>query len=261
MPKPRITFVERPSPNFNDRKGQAISFLIIHYTAMDSAEAAIQRLCDPKTEVSSHYVVAKDGVIYRLVDEENRAWHAGISSWDGHSDLNSSSIGIEIDNNGEEPFNKVQMDVVIALCRDIIARRKIRTFYVIGHSDIAPDRKEDPGQLFDWVGSNLGMMAAPADIDYKSSASWTDAQVLQKLTLLGYAAHNDLKTLVTAFQRHWQQEIFATPEKVGAPDAETKARLASLLRRKAISDGIRKSRESKSRLRSKSKSRSRSKSK
>jgi N-acetylmuramoyl-L-alanine amidase len=246
MPKPRITFVERPSPNFNDRKGQSILFLVIHYTAMDNAEDAIQRLCDPKTEVSSHYVVGKDGTIYRLVDEENRAWHAGVSFWDGHSDLNSSSIGIEIDNTGAEPYNQVQMNAVIALANDIIARRKIRTFYVVGHSDIAPDRKEDPGQFFDWIGSKLGMMATPADVDYKTSASWTDTQVLAKLNLLGYATKNDLKTLVTEFQRHWQQEIFATPDKVGIHDAETRARLASLLRRKAISNGMRKSRLQKS---------------
>ena len=247
MPKQsKLTFVERPSPNFGDRKGQSVTFLVQHYTGMDTTEHAIQRLCDPAAQVSSHYVVGEDGTIYRLVAEENRAWHAGVSFWEGNTDLNSSSIGIEIANTGDQPYPKVQMDAVIALSNDIISRYKLRPFNVIGHSDIAPDRKQDPGELFDWAGAQLGVWPSPVERDYDASKNWTDQQLVQNLGKLGYRTTIDLKDLVTAFQRHWQPEAFKTPDKVGTADAEAKARLASLVRRKAISDGIRKAKEAKS---------------
>jgi N-acetylmuramoyl-L-alanine amidase len=233
--------VQRPSPNFNDRKGEAVLFLVLHYTAMATTEAAIQRLCDPQAQVSAHYVVGDDGSVYQLVAEDKRAWHAGISFWDSHTDLNSTSIGIEIANPGDVSYPKVQMDAVTILCQDIIRRNKIRALYVVAHSDIAPDRKEDPGNLFDWQGLasvGVGVWPLPAQIDIDTSSKWTDADVIQSLNKFGFVTGQDAKTIVTAFQRHFQPEVFNTPQQVGLIDAQTKARLACLLRRKAISDGI-----------------------
>jgi N-acetylmuramoyl-L-alanine amidase len=237
-----MTFVERPSPNFNDRKGESVQILILHYTGMATAEAAIQRLCDPAAQVSSHYVVDEQGTVYRLVAEDKRAWHAGVSFWDGHTDINSSSIGIEIANTGDQPYPKAQMDAVIALSRDIVNRYKIRSFYVTGHSDIAPDRKQDPGELFDWQmlsANNLGVWPVPTPSDYKTSANWGATEIQAGLVKLGYRSSIDQKTLITAFQRHWQQEAFKTPSQVGTADGETKARLACLIRRKTIADALR----------------------
>lgn len=239
---PRLTFVERPSPNFNDRKGESVQFLVLHYTAMATAEDAIRRLCDPTTGVSAHYVVGEDGTVYRLVAEEKRAWHAGVSFWDGATDLNSSSVGIEIANTGDAPYPEVQMQSVIALSKAIVNRHKIRSFHVVGHSDIAPDRKPDPGELFDWqslAATGLGVWPVPTQADYKTSAGWTDADVQKALGKVGYRPTIDQRVLVTAFQRHFQADIFKTPGKVGIADLETKARLACLVRRKNISDAMR----------------------
>jgi N-acetylmuramoyl-L-alanine amidase len=244
--KVSASFVDRPSPNFNDRKGEAVQFLVLHYTSMATAEAAIQRLCDPASGVSSHYVIDEQGVIYRLVGEDKRAWHAGVSYWDGKTDLNSTSVGIEIANPGDAPYPKAQMDSVIALSRDIVRRHKIRSFYVVGHSDIAPDRKQDPGEFFDWqllAGQSLGVWPQPTAADYKNSAKWDDQALAKVLAKLGYRATIELPTLVTAFQRHFQPEVFKAPApagtKIGTADGETKARLACLLRRKNIADGRR----------------------
>ena len=244
----QLAIVQRQSLNFNERDGASILFLVLHYTAMDTTESAIERLCDPKAEVSAHYVVGDVVVngaatVYQLVDESKRAWHAGVSFWDGHNSLNSPSIGIEIANPGNIPFGKEQMDAVTALCRDIIKRNKIRSFYIIAHSDIAPDRKQDPGELFDWQGLasvGIGVWPVPAQIDIDTSSKWTDADVMRSLNKFGFVTGQDLKTLVTAFQRHFQPEAFKTPQQagVGVADDQTKARLACLLRRKAISDGL-----------------------
>jgi N-acetylmuramoyl-L-alanine amidase len=233
--------VQRQSPNWNERNGASVLFLVLHYTAMDTTEAAIERLCDPKAEVSAHYVVGDDGTVYQLVAEDKRAWHAGVSFWDGHTDLNTTSIGIEIANTGDVAYPKVQMDAVTILCQDIIKRNKIRSLYVVAHSDIAPDRKQDPGNLFDWQGLasvGVGVWPVPAQIDIDTSSKWTDADVVQSLNKFGFVTGQDEKTLVTAFQRHFQPEVFNTPQQVGLVDDQTKARLACLLRRKAISDGI-----------------------
>lgn len=142
------------SPNFDDRKGQPIDMLVLHYTDMLSAQAAIDHLCAAESHVSAHYVVAEDGEIYQLVDEEMRAWHAGESFWRGHSNVNSRAIGIEIANpghtHGYRAFPELQMQSVITLCREILARHAIPARNVVGHSDIAFLRKTDPGELFDW---------------------------------------------------------------------------------------------------------------
>ncbi|TMJ57312.1 MAG: N-acetylmuramoyl-L-alanine amidase [Alphaproteobacteria bacterium] len=149
---------ERLSPNHGSRGDppniRAIDMLVLHYTGMQSAAEAIDRLCDPEARVSSHYVVEEDGAIWRLVPEERRAFHAGISCWEGEQDLNRCSIGIEIVNPGHEwgyrPFPEVQMAAVERLCRDILSRHRIPPYRIVGHSDIAPDRKSDPGELFAW---------------------------------------------------------------------------------------------------------------
>ncbi len=142
------------SPNFDARKEPVIDMLVLHYTDMLTTQAAIDHLCNADSKVSSHYVVGEDGEIYRLVEESQRAWHAGESYWRGHSNINGRSIGIEIANtghsNGYQAFPEVQMQSVIDLCHDIIKRHDIPDRNVVGHSDVAFLRKMDPGELFDW---------------------------------------------------------------------------------------------------------------
>ena len=241
--KQSLVVVDHPSPNFNERKGHPVQFLVLHYTAMATAQAAIDHLCDPTTQVSSHYVIDEQGTVYRLVAEDKRAWHAGVSYWQGAVDLNTTSIGIEIANPGDVPYTKPQMDAVISLSQDIVNRYKIQPLCVVAHSDIAPDRKQDPGALFDWRGlaqNKLGLWPAPASVDYNKSQAWQDADLLSALNQLGYDAKLTLVDLVTAFQRHFRPEVFQTNIGVGVADSETKARLANLLRRKNISAGMRK---------------------
>jgi N-acetylmuramoyl-L-alanine amidase len=144
-----------PSPNFGERRGVvAPDLVVLHYTGMDTADAAIARLTDPSSEVSAHYLVDIDGAVMRLVTEEMRAWHAGASSWGGARDINSRSIGIEIVNPGSElgfpPFPEPQMRVLEALLTDILARHEIVPERVVGHACVAPGRKRDPGEKFDW---------------------------------------------------------------------------------------------------------------
>lgn len=140
-----------PSPNFGDRRGGARPRLIVlHYTAMDSLAAARARLCDPETEVSAHWLISRDGRPERLVDETKRAWHAGAGGWAGLEDINSQSIGIELDNTGLNPFSAPQMAALERLLAGMMARWSIPPAGVIGHSDLAPGRKADPGRRFDW---------------------------------------------------------------------------------------------------------------
>ncbi|AXI47501.1 N-acetylmuramoyl-L-alanine amidase [Sulfitobacter sp. SK012] len=141
-----------PSPNCGPRRGGILpELIVIHYTAMQSAQAAIERLCDPEAEVSAHYVIASNGTVTQLVDEDQRAWHAGSGSWQGQGDVNSRSIGVELDNAGTHPFSEPQMAALEALLRGTMARWSIPAGGVIGHSDMAPGRKSDPGQRFDWA--------------------------------------------------------------------------------------------------------------
>ena len=153
---PHNPITSLPSPNHDSRDGHAIDMLVLHYTGMASAPQALERLCDRDAKVSAHYVVGEDGEIFSLVDEENRAWHAGVSAWRGHTNINQRSIGIEIVNPGHEfgyrAFPKAQMQAVTALCKDIVSRHAIPARNVVAHSDVAPSRKEDPGELFDWKG-------------------------------------------------------------------------------------------------------------
>jgi N-acetylmuramoyl-L-alanine amidase len=142
-----------PSPNCNERK-RPVSMVVLHYTGMQSAEAALERMCDPAAEVSAHYMIDEDGTVTALVPEEQRAWHAGRSYWRGETDINSASIGIELVNPGHEfgyrPFPDAQIEGLLPLLADIVKRHDIARANVVGHSDIAPARKEDPGELFPW---------------------------------------------------------------------------------------------------------------
>ncbi len=210
-----------PSPNQDDRPaGQAIDMLVLHYTGMQSGQAAIDRLRDPLAAVSSHYVVEEDGTVFRLVEEERRAWHAGISHWRGASGLNGRSIGIEIVNPGHEfgyrPFPALQMAAVCDLCLDILSRHPIAPRDVVAHSDVAPDRKEDPGELFDWE----GLAANGVGLWPKNAAPNVNGDALDLLGMIGYRTDLPLPVLLRAFQRHWR------PARVdGLLDAGTLKRL------------------------------------
>jgi N-acetylmuramoyl-L-alanine amidase len=147
--------IAAPSPNFDDRpQNTPIDILLLHYTGMPTGAAAVARLCDPEAKVSAHYTVDEDGTIFAHVAEERRAWHAGLSWWAGERNVNARSIGIEIVNPGHEfgyrSFPDLQIEAVIKLSRDIVQRRKIPAARVLGHSDVAPARKLDPGELFPW---------------------------------------------------------------------------------------------------------------
>lgn len=216
---------ELPSPNWDTRPpGTPVDTLILHYTGMPSAQAALDRLCDPAARVSSHYVVDEDGAVWRLVAEQHRAWHAGVSCWRGHSWLNDRSVGIEIVNPGHEwgyrPFPALQMAAVCDLCVSILARHPIPARNVVGHSDVAPDRKEDPGELFDWPG------LAANGVGLWPSLSFDAGQVDDvpgALSAIGYG-DRDLATTLRAFQRHWLPDAVS-----GLADAATRARLHTIV--------------------------------
>jgi N-acetylmuramoyl-L-alanine amidase len=146
-----VTILQHPSPNHGLRRGGVRpDLVVIHYTAMHSAEAALARLCDPAAEVSAHYLICEHGRVWQLVEEEQRAWHAGAGRWGEVTDVNSRSIGIELANRGDHPFAAAQMDALEGLLAQIMARWAIPPERVIGHSDMAPLRKCDPGPRFDW---------------------------------------------------------------------------------------------------------------
>jgi N-acetylmuramoyl-L-alanine amidase len=211
-----------PSPNQDDRpEGVPVDTLILHYTGMRSGAEAIARLRDPAARVSSHYVVEEDGAVFRLVGEGRRAWHAGVSHWRGHALLNGRSIGVEIVNPGHEwgyrAFPALQMGAVAELCRGILARHPIPARNVVAHSDVSPDRKEDPGELFDWQG------LAAEGVGLWPEAREPAGDALALLGAVGYRTDLPLPVLLRAFQRHWR------PERVdGVADAGTLARLAGL---------------------------------
>jgi len=141
-----------PSPNFGPRRDALTpTLIVVHYTAMANAPAALERLCDPQTEVSAHYLIGGDGTLWQMVEESQRAWHAGAGEWQGQSDINSRSIGVELDNRGDHPFGEPQMRALEDLLPGIMARWGITAAGVIGHSDMAPGRKFDPGPRFDWA--------------------------------------------------------------------------------------------------------------
>jgi len=170
-----------PSPNFGARRdGGSPRLIVIHYTAMASAGDAIARLCDPAYEVSAHYVIAKSGGVTQLVRDADRAWHAGAGSWAGGTDINSHSIGIELDNDGAAPFSAPLMDALEGLIKDLMQRHGIDAQDVIGHSDLAPTRKIDPGPRFDWRRLARGGYAvwhdSPPDADRLTKIGYDVAQ-------------------------------------------------------------------------------------
>jgi N-acetylmuramoyl-L-alanine amidase len=203
-----IEMIDCPSPNHDERL-LPVSMLVLHYTGMPDAASAIQRLTDAAAKVSAHYIVAEDGQILRLVPEEKRAWHAGSSWWRGIQDVNSASVGIEIVNPGHEfgyrAFPEEQMDALVPLVAEIVERHGIRPADVVGHSDVAPSRKDDPGELFDW--NRLARLGRAVQRPTRNliDPNWTDGGFLLALERYGYAV-NDAKAAVRAFQRRFRQE-------------------------------------------------------
>jgi N-acetylmuramoyl-L-alanine amidase len=213
----------RPSPNYDTRTLSA-DILLLHYTGMPSTPDAIERLCDPDAKVSSHYVVDERGNVLQLVPETRRAWHAGLSSWEGESDINSRSIGIEIANPGHSygypDFPEDQIAAVISLCRDIVARHRIRADRVLAHSDVAPQRKLDPGEKFPWGrlhGAGVGAWVTPAPTRAGAALTLRDsgpevANLQAALRDYGYGIEatgvfDELtEAVVTAFQRHFRPD-------------------------------------------------------
>ena len=233
-----------PSPNFDARRGLP-DMLVLHYTGMQTAAAAIARLCDAEARVSAHYVVDEDGSILKLVAEERRAWHAGRGVWLGETDCNAASIGIEIVNPGHEfgyrDFPEVQVEAVISLIADIRTRWTIPDNRIIGHSDLAPERKQDPGERFPWkrlAGSGHGLWFEPAleriaalGVPLKVGDEGLGVIVLRAgLHRLGYGLppggdyDEATRLTVEAFQRHWRPALVD-----GVADGETRATLMGVL--------------------------------
>ncbi|MBN9072801.1 MAG: N-acetylmuramoyl-L-alanine amidase [Rhizobiales bacterium] len=209
--------------------------ILLHYTGMRTGQAAEDWLCAEESQVSSHYLVHEDGRVVQIVREKDRAWHAGKSYWQGETDINSRSVGIEIVNPGHEfgyrPFPAVQIDAVIALCRGIALRRRIRPERVLAHSDVAPGRKVDPGELFPWArlaAAGVGHFVVPAPAG-AGAGETTSATIAEARALLGEYGYDvtDVErtgTVVAAFQRHFR------PERVdGVADASTLDTLRRLI--------------------------------
>lgn len=243
MPDSSVASTVTPSPNYGERKGvSSPDMIVLHYTGMSDAASAIVRLCTAGSEVSAHYVVLEDGNIVQCVRESERAWHAGTSCWAGETHINSRSIGVEIVNRGHDlgytDFPLRQIAAVIALCKGIMLRRDIPKHRVLGHSDVAPSRKKDPGEKFPWrllADSGVGLWVEPAPITHGPQimlgASGDDVLDLQRaLATFGYgvplSGQYDAATMdvVAAFQRHFR------PERIdGIADRSTLTTLGRLL--------------------------------
>lgn len=239
----RLADEVRGSPNHNERRGETDpEMLLLHYTGMPEASVALEWLCDPASQVSCHYFIFEDGRIVQLVAEKHRAWHAGVAAWAGEQDINSCSIGVEIANPGHDgsypDFPEAQMQAVEALCRDIVARRGIAPKRVLAHSDVAPSRKRDPGEKFDWARlarAGVGLWVEPApiragDILEPGDTGPAVAALQRDLVRFGYALtvnavfDDALGAVVAAFQRHFR------PAKIdGRADPSTIDTLQTLL--------------------------------
>ena len=200
--------VNLPSPNYNDRPpGTKIDILVIHYTGMVGLTEALERLCDPANAVSAHYLIDRNGQIFQLISEEKRAWHAGVSSWRETSNINNSSIGIELENPGHEfgykKFPKPQIDSLVRIAKDIIIRHPIPARNIIGHSDVAPTRKKDPGELFDWRKLALSGIGYWPETPKSEGITQINASNFElALKKYGYDTTN-LPATILAFQRHF----------------------------------------------------------
>nr|WP_309242765.1 N-acetylmuramoyl-L-alanine amidase [Lichenibacterium sp. 6Y81] len=242
MPTPdsRLAAAVRPSPNHGERRGHGRpDAIVLHYTGMADGPSAVRRLCDPASEVSCHYVVEEDGTVLQLVPEARRAWHAGAGSWAGAGDLNSASVGIEIVNGGHDfglpPFPAAQIEAVVALCRDVMHRHGIVPARVLAHSDLAPGRKRDPGELFPWdrlAAAGVVVRVEPSD-DLSTGLPLDPEEVRAvqaDLARLGYGiaatgVHDAAsRAVVEAFQRRHR------PARIdGAMDPGTRDTLSRLL--------------------------------
>ncbi len=218
--------IDTPSPNF-DVRTLPVTMIVLHYTGMQDAAEAIHRLTDPEAKVSSHYLVAEDGQVMHLVDEANRAWHAGRSRWREIDDVNSASVGIEIVNPGHEfgyrPFPEAQIEALIPLVADIKDRHAITRGNIVGHSDIAPTRKQDPGELFPWNRLAKLRLALPRPTKNLIDPNWTDSGFLLALERFGYDVSDPFAATV-AFQRRFRPELLD-----GTIDGECRAILLALL--------------------------------
>ena len=217
---------ETPSPNWNER-AEPISMVVLHYTEMESAAAALARMCDPTAEVSAHYLITEEGEVVRLVAEEKRAWHAGVSYWRGHTDVNGKSIGIELDHPGHalgyREFSEAQFEALVPLLARIVRTYDIPRANVVGHSDVAPARKQDPGELFDWALLARHKLAVSRPTKGLMDPHWTDGGFLLALERYGYDVA-DAKAAVRAFQRRFRPELVD-----GEIEGECRAILLSLL--------------------------------
>lgn len=205
------------SPNFNERTDGRIKYLILHYTGMASGQEALDRLCDEEAAVSAHYLIEENGEVFSLVDENMRAWHAGVSKWEDDENINDLSIGIEIVNSGHpypgyesiySPFPKVQMDAVIRLAAEIVERHNIKPYYVLGHSDVAWRRKIDPGELFDWQRLFENGVGCWSELPVDTNESDGDViGFMKKMSIYGYDVEGGAENpadIITAFQRHYR---------------------------------------------------------
>ena len=221
-----MSIVETPSPNFSERQ-LPVSMIVLHYTGMQSAEAALARLTDPAAEVSAHYLIDEDGTVHRLVAEDKRAWHAGKAHWRGITDVNSASIGIELVNPGHEfgyrEFAPAQIEALIPLLSEIKDRHEITRGNIVGHSDIAPTRKQDPGELFPWARLARVRLALPRPTKNLMDPLWSDAGFLLALERFGYEVTDKLAAVV-AFQRRFRPELID-----GDIDGECRCLLLALL--------------------------------
>ena len=218
---------EAPSPNWNER-AEPISMVVLHYTEMESAAAALERMCDPTAEVSAHYLITEEGEVVRLVAEEKRAWHAGVSYWRGHTDVNGKSIGIELDHPGHalgyREFSEAQFEALVPLLARIVRTYDIPRANVVGHSDVAPARKIDPGELFPWgrLAEYKLCLARPEKLELGDPFD-NDGAFYLALERFGYDIADGRKA-VEAFQRRWR------PEKIdGEIDGQLRAILFQLL--------------------------------
>lgn len=219
---------EVPSPNWNERDGEPVSMVVLHYTDMLDHESAIERMCDPATEVSAHYLITEEGEVVRLVPEDKRAWHAGVSYWRGHANVNGRSIGIELQNpghtNGYRAFPEAQIEALIPLLNRIVKYHDIPRANVVGHSDIAPARKVDPGELFPWERLAEYHLCLPRPDKLELGDPFdNDGAFYLALERFGYDISDGHKA-VEAFQRRWR------PEKIdGEIDGHIRAILFQLL--------------------------------